>query len=154
MNKQEQMLKILKDTRDYYAEDPDGRRSIDDDGSCNYTWGENHCAVGRYLKPEFQRETWSSNGDSVNQLCEEYDDASECGFDWVLREEVHGLDADFWRDLQDFHDCRRNWICQLNYEEWKEEAEPQAGPQAGLSDTGKGHYVGMQDRIAEGRYDG
>ena len=154
MNKQGQMLKILKDTRDYYAEDPDGRRSIDDDGSCNYTWGENHCAVGRYLKPEFQRETWSSNGDSVNQLCEEYEDASAYGIDWVLREEVHGLDADFWRDLQDFHDCRHNWICKSNYEEWKEEAEPQAGPQAGLSDTGKGHDVGMQDRIAEGRYDG
>ena len=145
MNKQGQMLKILKDTKNYYAEDPDGRRSIDDDGSCNYTWGENHCAVGRYLRPEFQRETWSSNGDSVNQLCEEYDDDSACGFDWVLREEVHGLDADFWRDLQDFHDCRHNWITKKTV----------SGTQLpGISDTGKGHYVGLQDRIAEGRYDG
>tara|TARA_R100000152_G_C6632495_1_gene79640 strand:+ start:29 stop:484 length:456 start_codon:yes stop_codon:yes gene_type:complete len=151
MNRQEQMLKILKDTRDYYAEDPDGRRSIDDDGSCNYTWGENHCAVGRYLKPEFQRETWSSNGDSVNQLCEEYGDVhGEWNIDWVLREEVHGLDADFWRDLQDFHDCRHNWICKDTFFPPDTENEPPVG----LSDTGKGHYVGMQDRIAEGRYDG
>ncbi len=84
-------------------------------------------------------------------LCEEYGDVhGEWNIDWVLREEVHGLDADFWRDLQDFHDCRHNWICKDTFFPPDTENEPPVG----LSDTGKGHYVGMQDRIAEGRYDG
>ena len=54
MNKKERMKQILKDTINYYDEDPDNRRSIDKDGNCNYTWGDTHCAVGRYLKPEYQ----------------------------------------------------------------------------------------------------
>ena len=135
------MLEILKDTRDYYAADPDNRRSIDKDGQCQYTWGDTHCAVGRYLKPEYQVENWENNNESVNELC---DDSPEgWDIDWVLRDEVHGLDADFWRDLQDFHDSRHNWITTKPSER-----------EDGLSDTGKGHYVGMQDRIAEGKYDG
>tara|TARA_R110000824_G_scaffold72334_3_gene184565 strand:- start:4736 stop:5170 length:435 start_codon:yes stop_codon:yes gene_type:complete len=144
MNKREQMLEILKDTRDYYKEDPDNRRSIDDDGNCNYTWGENHCAVGRYLKPEFQREQWSSNNDSVNQLCEEYEDASAYGIDWVLRDEVHGIDVDFWMQLQDFHDNRHNWIT-------KKTASGTQLP--GISDDGKCEYVAIEDKITGGSYD-
>ena len=140
MNKQNQMLEILKDTRDYYAADPDNRRSISEDGECMYTWGDNHCAVGRYLKEEYQVENWECNNDSVNELCE--DSPETWDIDWALRDDVQGLDADFWRDLQDFHDSRHNWITTKPSE--REE---------GLSDTGKGHYVGMQDRIVEGRYD-
>ena len=144
MNKQEQMLKILKDTRDHYAENPDGRRCVDDDGNCNYTWGDNHCAVGRYLRPEFQRETWTLNNDSVNQLCEEYEDNLCYGIDWVLRDEVHGLDPNFWMRLQDFHDGRRNWITK----------ETSSGTQLpGISDEGKEEYVKIEDRITGGLYD-
>ena len=136
MNKQNQMLEILKDTRDYYAADPDNRRSIDKDGQCQYTWGDTHCAVGRYLKPEYQVENWENNNDSITELC----DVTEAwDIDWAVREEVQGLEPDFWRDLQDFHDCRHNWNHDKNI---------------GLSDNGKEHYVGMQDKIAEGRYDG
>ena len=50
MNKQQQMQDILKETVDYYREDPANRRCLTDDGECMYTWGDNHCAVGRYLK--------------------------------------------------------------------------------------------------------
>ena len=148
MNKQKQMLEILKDTRDYYAADPDNRRSISKDGECQYTWGNTHCAVGRYLKEDYQRENWSNNNESVNELCE--DSPEGWDIDWALREEVHGLDPDFWRDLQDFHDNRHNWICKDTFFPPDTENEPPVG----LSDTGKGHYVGMQDRIAVGRYDG
>ena len=144
MNKQGQMLKILKDTRDYYAEDPDGRRSIDDDGSCNYTWGENHCAVGRYLKPEYQREDWCCNNDSVNELCESSDDG--WNIDWCLRDEVKGLDADFWTRLQDMHDTGGFW------EEWNRDVDGLR--EYGLTDRGKEAYVSTQDRIARGDYDG
>ena len=140
MNKQKQMLEILKDTRDYYAADPDNNRSISEDGSCMYTWGNTHCAVGRYLKEEYQTENWENNDESVNELCS--DSPEDWNIDWALRDEVHGLDADFWKDLQDFHDSRHNWIITRLSER-----------EIGLSDTGKGHYVGMQDKIAEGKYD-
>ena len=141
MNNQKQMLEILKDTRDYYAADPDNRRSITKDGECQYTWGNTHCAVGRYLREEYQVDNWQCNSESVNQLCEV--SPNEWNIDWVLRDEVHGIDPDFWKDLQDFHDSRHNWIITKPSER-----------EDGLSDTGKGHYVGMQDRIVEGRYDG
>ena len=140
MNKHNQMLEILKDTKDYYAADPHNNRSISEDGSCMYTLGNTHCAVGRYLKEEYQTEDWSSNDESVNDLCE--DSLEEWSIDWALREEVHGLNPDFWRDLQDFHDSRHNWIITKLSER-----------EVGLSDTGKGHYVGIQDKIAEGKYD-
>ena len=42
MNNKERMKQILKETTDYYAKDPDNRRSIDKDGNCNYTWGDAH----------------------------------------------------------------------------------------------------------------
>lgn len=43
MNIKDKMFKVLKDTRDWYAEDPKGRRSLDKDGNCLFTWGKNHC---------------------------------------------------------------------------------------------------------------
>lgn len=138
MNKQEQMLKILKDTRDYYAEDPYARRSLDGDSNCNYTWGNTHCAVGRYLKPEYQKEQWSCNNDSVNQLCEEKAHTIEphgWNIDWALREEVHGLCPNFWMRLQDFHDNRHNW------------------DQHGTTDFGRDEYLQIEDRIVRGLYD-
>ena len=144
MNKQKLMLKILKDTRDYYAADPDNRRSVDKDGQCMYTWGKNHCAVGRYLKEEYQREDWGWNSDSVNELCEDSDEGFD--IDWVLRDEVKGVNPRFWRDLQDFHDCRHNWVT-TKHSDYVDGFQ-------GISDEGKGHYVGIQDRIAEGVYDG
>ena len=148
MNKHKLMLDILKDTRDYYDADPDNRRSISEDGECLYTWGNTHCAVGRYLKEEYQTETWSSNNESVNELCEDSDETWD--IDWAVRDEVRGINPNFWRDLQDFHDSRHNWICR---DTWFPEL-PEKRKMIGLSDEGKGHYVGMQDKIAEGKYDG
>ena len=51
MNKRQQMQDILKDTVDYYREDPQGRRAVDASGDCLYTpWDGKHCAIGRYMK--------------------------------------------------------------------------------------------------------
>ena len=102
------MIKVLKETRDWYAEDPDNRRSVDMDGQCMYTWGDSHCAVGRYLKKEYQTESFNCNNDSVNELCE--DSPNGWNIDWALCEEVRGLDPDFWSGLQDFHDSNSYWI--------------------------------------------
>ena len=144
MNKQQQMQDILKDTVDYYSKDPDNRRSIDKDGNCNYTWGDTHCAIGRYLKPEYQREDWVDNNMSVNELLAYTDDGSN--IDWCLRDDVHGLDASFWKNLQDFHDSHSCWITKDDY---NKDDEP-----IGLSLIGKDNYRVIEKKINMGDYDG
>ena len=143
MNKKDRMKQILKETVDFYAKDPDSRRSITADGDCMYTWGNTHCAVGRYLKPENQREDWYENGNSVNELMEGSDDG--CNIDWCLRDDVKGLDADFWRNLQDFHDSHSCWITE---EDYNKDEEP-----IGLSRIGKDNYRTIEKRINMGDYD-
>ena len=139
MNKQQQMQDILRDTVDYYREDPVNRRSVDKDGNCKYTWGNQHCAVGRYLKSEYQKENWIENDMSVYELSEYSGDFS---IDQFLVDKAHGLDLQFWRDLQDMHDI-------VGY--WEEYDEHEDGRRKyGLTDRGKGVYVAMQDKISRG----
>ena len=148
MNNKDRMKQILKDTRDHYAADPDSRRSVTDDGDCMYTWGKKHCAVGRYLKKEHQDETWESNNESVNQLCENdpTEGAGSWSLDWCLVDKAQGLDPNFWMNLQDLHDSGSNW------EEWDIHVDGKR--KYGLTDRGKDAYVRLQDKIADGRYDG
>ena len=144
MSKQQQMKDILKDTIEYYAKDPDNRRGIDEDGNCHYTWGDTHCAIGRYVKEEYQREDWIENDLSINELCE----SSDAGWniDWCLREDVQGLDANFWKNLQDFHDSHACWITE---EDYNIDDEP-----IGLSLIGKDNYRVIERKINMGDYDG
>ena len=144
MNKKEQMQELLKDTVDFYREDPANRRSVTDDGDCMYTWGKNHCAVGRFLKTEYQDETWESNNKSVEQLADKAD-GSDYSIDQFLVEKAHGFDADFWIDLQAIHDTVTYW------EEWNLHVDGKR--KYGLTDRGKEAYVQFQDKIADGRYD-
>ena len=144
MNKQQQMKQILKDTIDYYAKDPDNRRSVDEDGNCRYTFGDKHCAIGRYLKEEYQREDWIENDFSVNELSEQSD--AGLNIDWCLRDDVQGLDADFWMNLQDFHDSHSCWITE---EDINIDDEP-----IGLSLIGKDNYTVIEKKINMGDYDG
>ena len=149
MNNKERMLQILKDTTDYYDADPANRRSVDKDGNCKYTWGDTHCAIGRYLKEEYQRENWIENDVSVNQLSQIADtdrlhplSDAKWGIDWCLRDNMQGLDLQFWIDLQDMHDI-------VGY--WEEYDEHEDGRRKyGLTDRGKEKYVAMQDKIARG----
>ena len=144
MNIKDKMFKILKDTRDWYAEDPKGRRSLDKDGNCLFTWGKNHCAVGRYMQETFQQEDWVQNNESVNELC---NDSPGIGYniDWCLREEVQGLDPDFWTHLQEFHDTRHYWNTKT--ENWDNQTDK------GLSFHGKDKYNDILSRITDGKYD-
>ena len=144
MNKQQQMQDILKDTVDYYREDPANRRSVTDDGDCMYTWGNNHCAVGRFLKEEYQDETWDENNKSVNELSLNTDDG-DWSIDWCLVDKAKGLDLNFWIRLQDVHDTIGNW------EEWHEHRD--GVRKYGLTDRGKEEYAHFQDSIAKGVYD-
>ena len=145
MNKKQQMQELLKETVDYYREDPVNRRSITDDGDCMYTWGKKHGAVGRYLRKEYQDETWDYNNLSVNELSTNTDDG-EWSIDWCLIDKAQGLDANFWGDLQDMHDTVGYW------EQWHEHKDGVRDYK--LTDLGKERYVTLQDRIAEGKYDG
>ena len=141
MNNKERMKQILKETVDYYAEDPDNRRSIDKDGNCNYTWGDTHCAVGRYLKPEYQKESWEENNSSVFQLAQFSDDYD---IDQFLIEKAQGLDLGFWSNLQDFHDSHSRWITE---EDYNKDEEP-----IGLSRIGKDNYRVIERKINMGGY--
>ena len=137
MNKQQQMQEILKDTVDYYREDPEGRRAVDKNGDCEYTTDDGrHCAIGRYMRAEFLDTEWKENhGVGVYGL--------SSNVDYYLKHDVRGLDIDFWRDLQDLHDSVGNWYRGKLFTE----------PASDLSDVGKERYVYMQDRIARGEYD-
>lgn len=145
MNIKDKMFKVLKDTRDWYAEDPKGRRSLDKDGNCLFTWGKNHCAVGRYLKSKYQIENWRDNNESVNELTNDSLEEGCYNIDWALRDEVHGLDPDFWTHLQEFHDTRHYWHTKT--ENWDNETDK------GLSFHGKDKYNTILSNITDGKYD-
>ena len=75
MNKQQQMQDILEDTIEYYSDDPYETRAQDSSGSCQYTdVNGNHCAVGRYMRKEFQTvDFYANDGMSVSSLAADFD---------------------------------------------------------------------------------
>ena len=127
MNKQQQMQDILEDTIEYYSESP---RAMDLSGSCQYTDDNgNHCAVGRYMRPEFQTtEFYCNNGTSVISLAADVDT--------YLESSVLGLTEKFWSALQDIHDSCNNWG---EYDE-------------GLTAVGRTRCDSMKKKIEAGEY--
>ena len=128
MSKQQQMKDILEDTIEYYSESP---RAMDLSGSCQYTDDNgNHCAVGRYMREEFQTtEFYGNNGTSVGSLAADVDT--------YLESKVLGLTTRFWSALQDIHDSSNNWG------EYGE----------GLTECGRTRCGSMKSRIEAGGYD-
>ena len=122
------MQDILQDTIHHYSDFP---RAMDKSGSCQYTDEVgNHCAVGRYMRPEFQTtEFYANNGVSVGSLAADVDT--------YLDSKVIGLTEKFWSALQDVHDSCNNWG---EYDE-------------GLTECGKTRCGSMKDRIEAGGYD-
>ena len=119
------MKDILKDTIEYYSESP---RAQDSSGSCQYTdVGGNHCAVGRYMRPEFQTVNFYANdGVSVGNLAAD--------IDTYLDSKVIGLTEKFWSALQDIHDSDNNWH------------------DDGLTECGRTRCGSMKKKIEEGDY--
>ena len=128
MDKQQQMQDILEDTIEYYSDDPCETRAADD-GECVYTDANGrHCAVGRYMKPEFQTTGFYANsGQSVHSLAADVDS--------YLVDNVLGLPVDFWQSSQELHDNDGNW----NYD-------------TGLSEHGKNMYNSLKNNIDAGGY--
>ena len=130
MNKQDnrkRMQDILEDTIEYYSEEP---RAMDASGSCQYTDDNgNHCAVGRYMREEFQTtEFYANNGVSVGSLAADVDT--------YLDSKVIGLPEKFWCALQDMHDSCSNWG------EYSE----------GITSVGKFRHEKMKKKIEAGDY--
>ena len=128
MDKQQQMQDILEDTIEYYSDDPCETRAAYD-GECVYTDSDGrHCAVGRYMRPEFQTTGFYANsGQSVHSLAADVDS--------YLVDNVLGLPVDFWQSLQELHDNDSNW----NYD-------------TGLSVHGKHMYNSLKNNIDAGGY--
>ena len=132
MSKQDnrvRMQNILEDTIEYYSDDPSERRATDLNGACQYTDADgNHCAVGRYMRVEFQTtEFYGNNGTSVGSLAAD--------LDTYLESNVLGLTQKFWSALQDIHDGDGNW-----------------NDDTGLSERGKHMYNSLKNKIDAGGY--
>ena len=131
MSKQSDRIRmqgILEDTIEYYSDSP---RAMDLSGSCQYTDDDgNHCAVGRYMRKEFQTVNfYANNGVSVGSLAADVDT--------YLVSNVIGLTEKFWCALQDIHDSNSNWG---EYDD-------------GLTDCGSVMKDEMKDGIEAGGYD-
>ena len=122
----DRMQDILQDTIHHYSDFP---RAMDKSGSCQYTDEVgNHCAVGRYLKPEFETiEFFANDGVSVGSLTQDVDH--------YLRSNVLGLTEKFWSALQELHDSDNNW----SYD--------------GLTECGRTRFSHVKGRIEAGGYD-
>ena len=150
MDNKDRMLEILKDTVEFYGEDPRERRCVDEDSNCRYTVDgvdgkdDTHCAVGRYLKRDFQTEDWIENEMGIKELCSWGDDNS---IDWCLRDEAKGLHTQFWVKLQDFHDSRHYWNGVLIAGTTSDEETK------GLSENGQSVYKAIVSDIKKGHFD-
>jgi len=122
------MQDILEDTIEYYSDDPSETRAAYD-GDCQYTDADGrHCAVGRYMKSEFQTTKFYGNsGMSVNSLAAD--------IDTYLESNVIGLAENFWQSLQELHDNDTNW-----------------NDDTGLSEHGKNMYNSLKNKIDAGGY--
>mgnify|MGYP001475272288 CR=1 FL=1 len=95
---------IILDTIIYYKSHPRCKHGP----GCAYNDEEgNHCAVGRYLKPEIKEEGvgWSMNNSPAYSV-----GANPGGsLDEVLVEEAQGHEIRFWDHLQQLHDNDQSW---------------------------------------------
>ena len=123
------MQDILEDTIEYYSDAPYETRAQDSSGSCQYTdAGGNHCAVGRYMRPEFQTTGfYAKDGVSVGSLAAD--------LDTYLESKALGLTEKFWSALQELHDSDNNW----SYD--------------GLTECGRTRFSHVKKRIEAGGYD-
>jgi hypothetical protein len=116
---------IVSETIEYIKSTP---KAYDvEKGQCLYTKMVDdkkcHCAVGRCLLEDFQREDWEHNDSGIQSFTKEY---PVMKLNSILKEEYRGHDHQFWEDLQDLHDDVDN----LYFEE---------NEQGGRDLTKKGH---------------
>jgi len=115
--------RLLKETKEYYEEDPIGRRGLDDKGKCEYsTISGKKCALGRIMTEETLGNI-PADGGSYSVIIEDIPESIE------LLEPYEGLKfvVPF---LDDFHDDSVNWDL------------------LGLTTTGKTTYKALMEKYA------
>ena len=115
--------RLLKETKEYYEEDPIGRRGLDDKGKCEYsTISGKKCALGRTMTEETLQNI-PADGGSYSVIIEDIPESIE------LLESYEGLKfvVPF---LDDFHDDSVNWDL------------------LGLTTTGKTTYKALMEKYA------
>lgn len=99
--KQQLMLQILDEVRDYYGENQN-RRSYNDDDNCRYSGPNNtHCAVAHFFNSRGKRRA------------KKYDFYMKTPSDIIedrgMNKEYRDLGFSFWNDIQTFHDTHSYW---------------------------------------------
>lgn len=105
-------LELVKNTIEYYTDDP-SRRGIDDNGSCVYkTKDEKKCAVGRWIDEdkckEYNIEIERLEGD-VGILCNILNKRFSLNLEDILIDDVKDIPQELWMDLQMYHDTQIYW---------------------------------------------
>tara|TARA_R110000822_G_C14954061_1_gene455347 strand:- start:75 stop:461 length:387 start_codon:yes stop_codon:yes gene_type:complete len=94
---------IINETVDFYAQDPDARRSMDGN-DCLFQNSEGaRCAMGRCMTEKGIKDVLSED---KNQA---YSTDLKNPLDYYLRKRYRGKPLDLWDDLQDLHDTPDNW---------------------------------------------
>ena len=95
---------IIKETVEYYWQDPKGRRAASDI-ACEYLTADGRmCAVGRCLTPEHAAR-------AANIICDvgRLPGLLEASLEEILQPEYRGHPVSFWDNLQTLHDTTRAW---------------------------------------------
>lgn len=97
---------ILLETRKYYQTHA---RGVKPEGGCYYFINDNMCAIGRCLKDAKDFE------DNIATKCDDQDietlstDIEDFKIDDYLKNDYHGHEIEFWKELQHWHDYMPNW---------------------------------------------
>lgn len=107
-------LELLEDTVKYYSIDTSRRAVVKLEygaTECMYTTDDGqHCAVGRWLQPNYKNTDWTNNiGCSADDLLRDTGVIQPYEPDELFVEEVQHIPAWFWMDLQQLHDNHVFW---------------------------------------------
>lgn len=104
--KQKTKKEILEEAFGFYSEDP-SRRAINTEGTCKYLMEDGRkCAVGRCL---IEGKKICYGGMEKNPIFAEIQAQQIDDLDSHLLPEYRGHDADFWQELQYWHDNDLNF---------------------------------------------
>lgn len=98
-------LEIIDETAIHFSSHPFATRSVSLSGECRYLTDDGRmCSVGRCM----QSPTTDLSG-SPYSLWRDSDKESLIEFESQLKPEYRGHNAEFWTDLQEFHDGSEYW---------------------------------------------
>tara|TARA_R110002073_G_scaffold144403_6_gene296520 strand:+ start:847 stop:1248 length:402 start_codon:yes stop_codon:yes gene_type:complete len=98
MRKEDEYMKLLEDTINFYSKKGNNRAVVGE--RCRYLTDDGYkCAVGRFIREE----CYNPSIEGSDALCLLGDG------DEILVDSHRGFDPNFWGDLQILHDMKHNW---------------------------------------------